>query len=137
VRAAAHETRLFGLQGWDGQVMVGDWEWQNERLMTAGLAHGTPDDDISVQILTVAGDPHPEAVRSISRATGVSPLEPGYESKREAIRDAPGDVLSILVDGAPVEFTMWGGPSRWWAAGDVNDAGVMIESRDIRSNGFI
>ena len=125
MRAAAHETRLFGLQGWDGQVMVGDWEWQNERLMTAGLAHGTPDDDISVQILTVAGDPHPEAVRSISRATGVSPLEPGYESKREAIRDAP------------VEFTMWGGPSRWWAAGDVNDAGVMIESRDIRSNGFI
>lgn len=130
VRLAAATTRLFGLEQWDESIMIGDWGWESQRLQTAGLAYGTPDDDVSVHIATVIGDPRREAFREISRATGVLPSNPAYKDERRRIQESRGEAVTLRIDGVGVEFEMWGGPSRWWAAGHVDGVGITIEGRN-------
>lgn len=129
VRLAAATTRLFELEQWEQSIMIGSWEWEDQQLKSAGLAFGTPDDEVSVHIATVVGDPRREAFRAISRATGVLPGDPDYKDKRR-VQESPGDAVALKIDGVGVEFEMWGGPSRWWAAGQVDGVGITIESRN-------
>jgi hypothetical protein len=37
------DLSCYGLAGWSGLPMIGDWTWENDRLVTVGLAHGAPD----------------------------------------------------------------------------------------------
>ncbi|QII08042.1 hypothetical protein BH93_24020 [Rhodococcoides fascians A25f] len=130
VLSGARQVRVFGLKEWVGPIMIGDWEWVDDRLSSAGLVHGTPDGDVSVQINTVVGDPRREVVRAIERATGISPMQPEYESRHQAVMDAQGDAVSILADGVSIEFTQWGGRDRWWAAGVVDDVALFLKGRN-------
>ncbi|MGF0311908.1 hypothetical protein [Rhodococcus sp. IEGM1428] len=130
VLSGARQVRVFGLKEWVGPIMIGDWEWVDDRLSSAGLVHGTAHGDVSVQINTVVGDPRREVVRAIERATGISPGEPDYENLHQAVEDAPGDAVSILADGVSSEFTQWGGVDRWWAAGVVDDVALFLEGRN-------
>lgn len=130
VRSSVDSTRLFGLAGWDGPAMVGDWEWEDQVLKRAGLAFGGPDDDVSVHVVTVGDDPRRDVVRALSRSTGLRTGDPGYEYKSESIRKSRGESVWLTVDGVGVEFEMWGGPSHWWAAGHIDSARVTIESRN-------
>ncbi|MEW2015302.1 hypothetical protein [Rhodococcus sp. NPDC076796] len=130
VLSEARQVRVFGLKEWIGPIMIGDWGWVDDRLSSAGLVHGTPDGDLSLQISTVVGDPRREVVRAIERATGISPREPDYENRHRAVRDSPGVAVSIPCDGVSVEFSKWGGPDRWWAAGGVDGVSIVIESRN-------
>ncbi|AJW41007.1 hypothetical protein NY08_2997 [Rhodococcus sp. B7740] len=60
VLSEARQVRVFGLKEWIGPITIGDWGWVDDRLSSAGLVHGTPDGDLSVQISTVVGDPRRE-----------------------------------------------------------------------------
>ncbi|MDV6259985.1 hypothetical protein [Rhodococcoides yunnanense] len=130
VLSGTRQIRVFGLKKWVGPIMIGDWEWVDDRLSSAGLVHGTPDGDVSVQINTVVGDLRREVARAIERATGISPRDPDYEIRHRAVEDAPGDDVSVLADGVSIEFTQWGGRDRWWAAGVVDDVALFLEGRN-------
>lgn len=101
------QVRVFGLREWVGPIMIGDWEWMDNQLSSAGLSHGAPGDDVSVQIKTVTGDP-----------------------RYRAVQDPQLEPVSMIVDGVNVEFTQWGGRDRWWAVGNVDDLALVIEGRN-------
>ncbi|WP_415975976.1 hypothetical protein [Rhodococcus sp. 077-4] len=126
VRLGADGIRLFGLKGWKGATMIGDWEWADDRLSCAGLMHGTPSDDVSIQINSVVGDPFDEMARAVGRAVGFAPSESDYGNRYREIRDA----VPILADDVRTDFTSWGGHNRWWAAGEVDGVSLVIESRN-------
>ena len=129
VRAGAGSMPTYGLNDWDGPIMISDWEWQDKELILAGLAHGTSATDSWVQVLTTVHDPRRHAARSIERAIGVTPIDTDYERRRRAIQDVPGSDVPIWVDGRPTTFTTWGERERWWAAGIVDGLGVVLEGR--------
>lgn len=130
VLSEARQVRVFGLVEWIGPIMIGHWGWVDDRLSSAGLVHGIPDGDVSVQIDTVVGDSRWEAVRAIERATGISPREPDYRSRHRLVRDSPGIAVSIPCNGVSVEFEKRGGLRRWWAAGEIDGVSIVIESRN-------
>lgn len=35
----------YGLRGREGPVMLGDWNWHNDKLVSPGFMHGTPSGD--------------------------------------------------------------------------------------------
>jgi len=45
IRATAAVLPCYGLAGWVGLRMIGDWEWENDELVTVGRTHGTPESD--------------------------------------------------------------------------------------------
>ena len=129
VRAGASSIPTYGLSGWGGPIMIGDWEWENKELILAGLAHGTPDADSCVEVVTTVHDPRRQAVRSMERAIGLTPIDADYERRHRAIQDVTGGEVQIRVDGRATTFTTWGGRERWWAAGTVDGLGVVLETR--------
>ncbi|MFD6063007.1 hypothetical protein [Rhodococcus wratislaviensis] len=129
VRAGAGSLPTYGLEGWDGPIMIGDWEWDDKELILASLAHGTPDTNSAVEVVTTVHDPQRQAVRSMERAIGLTPIDADYARRHRAIQDVPGSEIQIRVNGRPTTFTTWGGRERWWAAGTVDGRGVVLEGR--------
>jgi len=129
VRAGTSSIPIYGVSGWGGPIMIGDWEWEDKDLILAGLAHGTPDADSCVGVVTTVHDPRRQTARSMERAIGLTPIDVDYERRHRAIQDATGSGVQIRVDGRATTFTIWGGRERWWAAGTVDGLGVVLEAR--------
>ena len=119
VRAGASSIPIYGLSGWGGPIMIGDWEWEDMDLILAGLAHGTPDADSCVGVVTTVHDPRRQTVRSMERAIGLTRIDVDYERRHRAIEDATGI-------GSRSVSTVVRPPSR--SGEDVNAGGPLAPS---------
>ena len=120
VRASFDTMPVFGVTGWTGPVMVGEWSWHDG---SRGLAHGNPDGAGSyVQVHT-----HPAEARvGVHELRSSSSDAPGGASTL----DGPPDRLAeIVVDATPVVFEVWDDATRSWAGGNYLQHGIVIESR--------
>ena len=132
MRATAKVMPCYGLAAWSGLRWIGDWQWENGRLVTAGLAHSARNGDVpTVQVLTTVRDPR-EHVASLRLD------EPGAPGDADAVRDrlrefetAVGEPAVTTVDAEPVQLTVWRDAKRWWAAGRHRGYGLVLEARQI------
>jgi hypothetical protein len=132
IRATAAVLPSYGVAGWGGLVMIGDWQWENEQLVSIGLAHGAPADESKLHVHTTVRDPTAD-VTSLRMAA----VRPAWDDKDEMLRrlrefgTVAGESSTIAVDAAPVEFTVWGEAGRWWAAGHHDGFGLVLEGQRI------
>jgi hypothetical protein len=134
IRAAAHLLPLYGLAGWDGPLMTGDWRWSGGELECAGLSHGAPN-GASLQVVTTAGDPGPIAhtLRMTDELERLGPPRSGddLDAMRERLAAAPARSVTAGLGGRTVEFTRWDGSLRWHAAAPFGEHGLVLEGRDL------
>jgi len=130
VRDSAAILPIYGVAGWSGSLMVGDWEWENGQLVTAGLAHGDPSGDgPTVQVRTTVNDPQ-AAVASL-RIADLRALhdEDDFLRRRRAADVAPTVHVDIPVNSVPVRFEVREEGDRWRGAAQQADYGLVIEGR--------
>ncbi|MGI8868072.1 MAG: hypothetical protein ACR2F6_04270 [Mycobacteriales bacterium] len=121
---------IYGLADWPGPVMIGDWGWENGRLVTVGIAHGDPTGDgPAVQVATTVHDPG-TAVASLRMASAEAARHEDDALRRQHEADvAPSGQVDLLVDSAPVRFELWNAGDRWWAATAYAGYGLVVEAR--------
>jgi hypothetical protein len=114
IRAVAHLMPLYGVTGWTGQVMTGDWQWHDDQLELAELAHGDPvGDGVRVAVATSTEAPFLDG-------------PPGHEHP-----DAPTGPARITVDGQPVDVTCRRDDQAWSATGRLADHHLRIQARGV------
>lgn len=124
VRAAAGTLPCYGVAGWSGGLMLGDWEWQDDQLVATGLAHGAPDSvGPAVHVHTTAYDPRRKVV-ALQMAAHGAPL--GSRSPPPA-QPAASREVPISVDGVVVPFAVWDEADQWWATATMGDWGLLLE----------
>jgi hypothetical protein len=124
MRAAAHLLPLYGVAGWPGVVMTGDWEWHNGQLATAELAHGDPLGDGPLVAVKTTND-----LDSVSLPDwlGGPPFSPdGVDIHTEV---GPPGAADISVDGQRTGFDCWRDGPAWYATGSLGDHHLSIEGR--------
>jgi hypothetical protein len=132
IRATAAVLPSYGVAGWGGLVMIGDWQWENEQLVSIGLAHGAPDDESKLHVHTTVRDPTADVT-----SLRIAAVRPAWDDKDEMLRrlrefgTVAGESSTIAVDAAPVEFTVWGEAGQWWAAGHHDGFGLVLEGQRI------
>lgn len=129
VRAEAGALPLFGVDGWTGPRMTGDWSWENNRLVSAGLAHGDRQGGGAfIQVLTTSDDPT-QAVASRRMATRMPTIEPDQlPTVLGELHADPGTPALVTIEDEPREFRQWSDKSGWLAAGRHGEAGLVIEA---------
>lgn len=132
IRATATLLPCYGLTGWSGLGMVGDWEWENDHLVTVGLAHGAPDGtDPMLHVHTTVRDPSAD-VASLRMAAAGPPRDETDTLRRRQAFDAGDDESAMIeVGAAGVRFAVWRDGDRWWAAGHHGEHGLVLEARRI------
>jgi len=130
VRETSTVLPCYGLVGWSGLRMIGDWEWENDRLVTVGLAHGAPEGTgPRLHVKTTVGDP--AAVVALLRASAPEARTEGSIARwRRELEAEPDDSVTIEVDSAGVQVDVWHseGRDRWWAAGHHGGHGLVLEA---------
>lgn len=132
VRAASAAMAIYGLRWWDGPVMLGPWEWENDAVVMAGLRHGDPerDGEPCVDVYVTDADPSRKVVKLMMSAMGLTAFSPNYKERRAALHAAAPTPTRVTVDDASVTFDAFGGDSRWWASGTVGSTGIVAEGRN-------
>jgi hypothetical protein len=121
MRDSAAVLPVYRLADWAGPVLTGDWEWEDDALVTAGIAHGDPDGP-GVHVRTTTHDPRAEVARL--RRPVPAPAENLVAATPAAVEIwADGE---ILVDGTPVAVELWRDGERWWAAGAHDGRGLVL-----------
>jgi hypothetical protein len=130
IRSTATVLPCYGLVGWTGPRMVGDWEWENGDLVSVGLAHGDPDgDEPALHVHTTTRNAAAD-VASLRMADAGPPRDADdLRRRRRELRSAGGELSTLSVDGTSVAFTVWTEQERWWAAGRYGGVGLVLESR--------
>ena len=119
VRESFDGMPVFGVSGWSGPLMIGEWSWRDG---SRGLAHGTPDGGSFVQVHT-----HPDDARLAVHdlrmsAAGVLGTFTDFDSP-------PDRLAEIVVDETPVLFEVWEDERNAWAGGNYLDHGIVVEAR--------
>jgi len=131
IRATSAVLPCFGVVGWSGLQMIGDWQWENDRLVTVGLAHGAPEGTSPrLHVMTTVRDPR-DVVVSLRPVSGAATRdESGAARQRRELETDPDDSVTIDVDGAGVHLDLWhtGDQGLWWAAGDHEGHGLVLEA---------
>jgi hypothetical protein len=132
VRATAGILPCYGLTGWSGLRMIGDWTWENDRLVTVGLVHGAPDPPGPLlHVHTTLRDPRSD-VGALRMAAAGPPRAEDDRFRRYELDADDGERITIAVDTATIRFTLWGAGDAWWAAGHDDQYGLVLEGRRIR-----
>lgn len=128
VRDSADILPIYGLAGWSGPLMIGDWGWENGQLVTVGLGHGDPSGHgPAVHVRTTVHDPR-TAVASLRMAhLGAPHDEADFLRRRREAEAAPTERVDVRVDSVPVRFEVWNDGDRWWAAAQHADYGLVVE----------
>ena len=132
IRATATVLPTYAPSGWMGLRMIGDWEWENDRLVTVGLAHGAPNGaGPTLHVHTTVRDPVADVVSLPMAAAGPPQDKDDVLRRHGEFHAAAGEPATITVDAAPVSFTVWGEVDQWWAAGHHDGLGLMLEGQRI------
>jgi hypothetical protein len=115
VRAAAHLLPLYGVAGWAGLIMIGDWEWYNDDLSRAGLSYGDP----------LGGPLGGTCIAVTTCADEESVPQAGPFGPVRLPPTGPGPEISL--DGRPVPVDSWREVDSWHAVATLGDHLVHIE----------
>jgi hypothetical protein len=136
VRSTATVLPCYGLAEWSGRRMVGDWQWQDDRLVAVGLAHGDPaGDGPSLHVLTVVDDPRRKVISLQLAERGARFDEEDAVRRYREAESAPASQIHIPVDAGRIRFDIWRDRDLWWAAADHADFGLVVEARRIPPEG--
>jgi len=137
VRDTATILPCYGLANWSGLLMVGDWAWENDQLVTVGLGHGDPaGDGPAVHVRTTVHDARREAASLRMTAERRPHDKDDFLRRRHEVDAVPAVEMDIPVDSTPVRFQVWRGADRWWAAADHAAHGLVIESYRMPTDGI-
>lgn len=131
IRATSTVLPCYGLVGWSGLRMIGDWEWECDRLVTVGLAHGKPEGTgPRVHVKTTVRDPGADTA-SLRWASAPAVRAESDVVRRRGFETAADDSVTIDVDGASVHLDVWHSQDldRWWAAGRHGGYGLVLEAQ--------
>jgi hypothetical protein len=128
IRAEARVVPLFGLDGWTGSRMTGDWGWENDRLVVAGLEHGDRQGGgLWVHVQTTSGDPEQVAFDHRMSVQLAATRPDRYPAVRDRLAADPGTRVVVTVENTPCEFRLWRDDAGWTAAARHGDAGLVVE----------
>ena len=126
----------YGLAGWPGWLMLGEWSRRDGEPISIGLLHGegefTDDDTARVEVF-VGSEPPEEVIRQRILAASMVP-DPGEEVVMEAMRQVeagPTGTVSVAVDGQVVLFDHWVREQIWVAAREHDGYTLAVEARQI------
>jgi hypothetical protein len=119
VRESFDSMPVFGVSGWSGPVMIGEWSWRDG---SRGLAHGNPDGGSFVQVHT-----HPDGARLAVHDLRMSAA--GVLGTFTDFDYPPDRLAEITVDETPVLFEVWEDEAIAWAGGNYLEHGIVIEAR--------
>lgn len=135
IRAAAGVLPLFGVDGPVEARMTGDWEWEGDRLVSAGLAYGgLQGRGAYVDVLTTSLDPAEVALGRRMTGQLLALYDDGVPAVRDRLAADAGARVVVDVEAVPCEFRLWRDGDgnldrgRWWAAGRHGDVGLVIEA---------
>lgn len=121
LRTSFHSTPVYGLTGWNGVAMVGEWAFSegNRGFQYRDDSAGKP------LVVVETGDGRdPRWMLASFRSRGeYLPHQLGESAS------APDRIIQADVDGAPVMFEVWDESDRWWGVGVIADRAILIESR--------
>lgn len=131
IRASSTFLPYRGVDGWSGLQMIGDWQWENDRLVIAGLAHGAPQGTgPRLHVVTTVRDPRSVAASLRSASAAAKRGESDAAHQRRVLEADPDEEVTIPVDGAGVRLDLWHteDQDRWWAAGHHDGHGLVLEA---------
>ncbi|MFW0775985.1 hypothetical protein ACLRGI_22800 [Paenarthrobacter nitroguajacolicus] len=128
VRAGAHLLPLFTLTHWDGPSMLESWQLDGSE---GSVLHGDafmPTGPL-LEVVTTNQDPQGTA-RNRWRASAGIPHNLEELQRQDAMFNAlPSGLITITVDGAATEFSLWPGKNSWLAAGASGGFGIVIDAQ--------
>ncbi|MEY9864068.1 hypothetical protein ABH935_009722 [Catenulispora sp. GAS73] len=130
VRAESGALPLFGVADWTGPRMTGDWGWVNDRLTSAGLAHGDRQGTGAfIHVKTTTDDPT-EAALGHRMGAHLPLTDPEqFPTLRNRLRTDPGTPTTVTIDDEPHDFHQWSAPDgTWLAAGHHGETALIIEA---------
>lgn len=100
IRATSDALPCYGLVGWSGLRMIGDWQWENDRPVTKGLAHGAPEGTGSrLNVATTVREPGADAALLRLASAPVARNESGVPRRQRELEADPDDSVTLEVDG--------------------------------------
>lgn len=133
IRTTSTVLPCWGVDGWGGLRMIGDWQWENDRLVTVGLAHGAPQGTGPwLHVATTVLDPR--TVVASLRSASTMTLDAGDAARRRSAPGAdPDGAVTVHVDSAGVHLELWRTQDRdqWWAAGHHEGHGLVLEANRV------
>ncbi len=107
-RATSAVLPCYGLVGWSGLRMIGDWEWENDRLVTKGLAHGALEGTGPwLHVVTTVREPRADAASLRLASAPAVRNESDVPRRQRKLGADPDDSVTIEVDGVGVHFDVW------------------------------
>lgn len=133
MRESAGTVPLFGLTGWTGLRMAGQWSFTDDwRAETAGLRHGDPNDPAAPNLVVATTRlPTERVVKQLQQEHTRSVHPPGGDAGPAEWRRSPGpDPVGeneFTVDGAPRIFQVWQeSEDRWQAACRLDEEYTLV-----------
>ncbi|MDR6434894.1 hypothetical protein J2790_000015 [Paenarthrobacter nicotinovorans] len=128
VRAGADVLPVFTLTDWEGSAMLGSWLSDGSE---GSVAHGDafgPTGPL-LEVVTTNQDPH-VAARNRWRASAGIPHNLEELQRQDAMFNAlANQLITITVDDADTDFTLWLGTGSWLAAGTRSGFGIVINAQ--------
>jgi len=132
MRSTARVLPCYGLAEWPGRRLVGDWEWEDDRLVRVGLAHrDQAGDGTRLQVLTVVDDARREVMSLRMRKRGTPYARQERLRGHHEAESVAANQIDIPVDGVPIRFDIWRDGDLWWTAANHSGFGLVVEARGI------
>lgn len=131
VRAVADVLPCYGLAGWTGPRMYGDWSFEDGRLVTAGLAHGWLADGLRVQVLSTLRDSLTLVSTLRAQSRGIPRSREEAVQRQREMHTGPAEHATVVVEASPVPFRLWRDGDLWWAAGVHAGHDLVLEAQGV------
>ncbi|MBT2550522.1 hypothetical protein [Arthrobacter sp. ISL-65] len=127
VRESFGELPCYGLDKWSGPIAIGEWDLGSRPPAAVGVVFGSGDTGPTIQVTTTSQDPRLSIAHRRLILDG-PPLSGEDLSRRlRVLTSSRSEAVSVPVDGAEEPFDVWRGTDRWWAAGQHDGNGLMLE----------
>ncbi|WP_311214869.1 MULTISPECIES: hypothetical protein [unclassified Arthrobacter] len=128
VRDGAGVLPLFGINTWDGPMMLGSWQLDGSE---GGVMHGNAFSPAGplVEVVTTTQDPG-ETARNRWRASAGIPHNLEELQRQNATFSAlTNRRITVTVDGVATDFTFWPGKGSWLAAATTGIFSIVIDAQ--------
>ncbi|WP_395403744.1 hypothetical protein ACHMXB_06340 [Arthrobacter sp. UC242_113] len=127
VRGSFGGLPCYGLGEWTGPIAIGEWDLGSSPPTAVGVVFGSRDTGPMVQVTTTSQDPRLTIAHR--RLMADRPPVSGEDLSRrlQVITAERSEEVSIPVDGAEESFAVWRDAGRWWAAGQHDGNGLVLE----------
>lgn len=128
VRRGAGSLPLFRIVDWAGPVLLGSWQLDGSE---GGVSHR---DDFSqkgplVEVITTPQDPRALARNQWRASAGIPHNLEELQRQDTTFNALATERLTITVDGAPTDVTLWRGQDSWLSAGTFGGFGIVINAQ--------